>query len=69
MENTRMAKQNCPTCYSYDNGYKKGVLKCPNCHGEGSRADILGSRTTCSQCDGAGYKRCPNCQGSGEIDA
>jgi len=63
-----MAKKSCPTCNTYNNNYKKGVLKCSNCGGAGYRSDVFGSRTNCTQCNGAGWKRCPNCNGSGEVE-
>jgi hypothetical protein len=52
-----VSKKDCPTCYTYKNQWRKGIIPCPHC------------RSGCSKCNNSGLIRCPNCNGSGQVDS
>ncbi len=53
-----MAMISCPTCTTYKNRYRRGVVECNHCYGRG-----------CSKCNNTGTAQYQNGQGRGEIDS
>jgi DnaJ-class molecular chaperone len=54
-----MAMIDCPTCHTYENKYRRGIIPCPKC---ATRS------VQCGECKNR-LITCPNCNGTGKIDS